>query len=364
MGGYLRISENVDLGVDRDGYLHAVFVNRREHLTIRASSKTVDVIECIDGTRCAEDISRELGLEASEVNALLQQLTKLGIAVDRDHASVLAEQNFASRQLAFFADFVADPTVIQSRLAGAHVVIVGLGTIGAGIIEHLVRAGLGRVTAMDPDVVSVTNLARQSLFSINDVGRPKVEAAQARLLQISDTHHFAGQQNALQSVEDLEALLESATLAINCADQPSVEQTSKWVGKACTAKRIPHILAGGYRTHLGFLGPTVVPGESACWRCFETHYAAHDPFGQVGWTPLKISQPTGGSLGPLGGIVSGIHAWEAIRVLTGLLPPIMTNRKAEIDFKTLELTWLEVAQVPDCEECAKVKAAPSRALST
>jgi molybdopterin/thiamine biosynthesis adenylyltransferase len=361
MEGYLRISGDVDLGVDRDGYLHVVFVNRREHLTIRVSSKTVELLEYIDGTRSPENMAQELGLDVSEVSALLQQLTELGVAVASDHVSLLAEQNFASRQLAFFADFAKDPTVIQSRLATAHVIVVGLGTIGGGILEHLVRAGLGGATAVDPDVVSMSNLARQSLFSVNDVGRPKVEAARTRLSQISAPLCFVGKQNALHSAAEMEALLESATLVINCADQPSVEQTSQWVGKACTAKRIPHILAGGYRTHLGFLGPTIVPGESACWRCFETHYAAHDPFGQVGWTPLKISQPTGGSLGPLGGIVSGIHAWEAVRVLTGLLPPIMTNRKAEIDFRTLELTWLEVPPFPDCEECTKARVAPSPA---
>ena len=82
---------------------------------------------------------------------------------------------------------------------------------------------------------------------------------------------------------------------------------------------------------------------------------AHDPFGKVGWRPLEVSRPTGGSLGPLAGIVSSVHAWEAIRVLTGVLPPLMTNRKAEIDFATLGITWEHVVRLPRCEECAKAK---------
>lgn len=128
--------------------------------------------------------------------------------------------------------------------------------------------------------------------------------------------------------------------------------SSEWVGRACMAAKVPHILAGGYRTHLGFLGPTVIPYESACWKCFALDYEENDPFARMGWKPLEMSLPSGGGLGPLNAMVSAFHAWEAIRVLSGILPPLMVNRKGEIDFITMATSWHEVPRNPRCLECS------------
>ena len=294
------------------------------------------------------------------MGALLRYLAELGIVVEANDPKSLSEHEAVTRQLEFFADFVADPLAIQARLSRAHVLVVGVGTIGGAILEHLARAGLGRATAIDADVVSISNLARQGMFCLTDVGRPKVEAIAERLSKVSSTR-FVGLRNSLDSAEQLVSLLDDVQLVINCADQPSVGQTSQWVGRACMLAGTPHILAGGYRTHLGFMGPTIIPGQTACWRCFEEHYRLKDPFGKIGWKPLKVAPATGGSFGPLASVVSGIHAWEAVRVLTGLLPPVLANRKAEIDFTTLKVDWIDVPPLENCRECASSRLRMSQA---
>ena len=65
----------------------------------------------------------------------------------------------------------------QARLARSRVTVVGLGGSGAGAAAALAASGVGRLHCVDPDAVELSNLNRQVLYSEDDIGRPKVDAA-------------------------------------------------------------------------------------------------------------------------------------------------------------------------------------------
>src|SRR3954470_4365739 len=70
----------------------------------------------------------------------------------------------------------------QARLAAARVLVVGAGGLGSPVLATLAGAGVGRLTVIDHDRVEESNLHRQPLYRMADLGRPKAEAAQAVLL--------------------------------------------------------------------------------------------------------------------------------------------------------------------------------------
>jgi adenylyltransferase/sulfurtransferase len=73
----------------------------------------------------------------------------------------------------------------QKKLKAARVLAVGTGGLGAPMLQYLAAAGVGTIGIVDFDTVEASNLHRQILFGVSDIGRPKVEVAKERLLEIN-----------------------------------------------------------------------------------------------------------------------------------------------------------------------------------
>src|SRR5688500_17402237 len=100
----------------------------------------------------------------------------------------------------------------QKKLKAAKVLVIGSGGLGSPMLLYLAAAGVGTIGIVDFDVVDDSNLQRQVLFGVNEVGKPKAEAAKQRLLalnphiQINIFNTQLTSQNAMQIIEDYDVV--------------------------------------------------------------------------------------------------------------------------------------------------------------
>jgi len=152
----------------------------------------------------------------------------------------------------------------QQRIRRFSIVFVGVGAVGAAAAEMAVRAGFGRITLVDRDVVEESNLARQFLFDAEDAARiaPKAEAAAARLREIDPSLPVAAVVADLSHVNARE-ILAGHDVVFDGSDN---FETRLLVSDAARALGMPSV----YAACVGEEGRVAVsvPGRTPCLRCY------------------------------------------------------------------------------------------------
>src|SRR5215468_7896509 len=105
----------------------------------------------------------------------------------------------------------------QERFAAAHALIVGIGGLGNPVAQFLAAAGVGTLSLIDADRVDLTNLQRQILFDTGVIGRPKVEAAQARIGAVNPEVRVIT-VSARVGPNELAPLVTGADVVVDCSD--------------------------------------------------------------------------------------------------------------------------------------------------
>jgi len=298
--------------------------------------------------RCAElALSIRKGLTRAEIEAaaaedsecaeMVHALTRLGFVVPEETNPWNGEP-FAAN-FSYFAGIGLDPRAAQGALLDAHVVILGVGGTGTVVLQHLVGAGVGRFTLIDPDVVETKNLNRQFTFAKCDVGRAKVDAAadyvHTRLpdARVETRSYSVDRANNL---EDLELSLPIAFF-VNTADHPACEVLEA-VAEYCGSRNVP-FLGGGCGFLDGRYGPLVPPGGAPDYlRLQRLARARAAALGAVE-EPL---QPV--SFAPLNTILGALMARDIIEYLAGGVP-FSLGHSVWID-----LRQTAISRTPACAE--------------
>ena len=255
------------------------------------------------------------------------------------------------RQLVYFAGLASESQTawdLQHALMNSTVLIVGVGGGGSHLAVQLAGIGVGKLILVDPDHVSLENLGRQ-IFYAGKIGALKVEALQSFLPTLSPETSVEIASHTLEpGAPWLERFLLRADLVLNCADEPSMDQTTRWLFEACYPHRIPLIPAGGYNGHLTSVPPTLIPGRSTCWYCYEkviSHTPSPESFG------LCLSEIRAGVFLPATLAMAALQMPEILRVLTRYEEPRFTNRRGEFDLSSCQFTSEEVPPDPLCGYC-------------
>ncbi len=191
----------------------------------------------------------------------------------------------------------------QKKLKAAKVLVIGTGGLGSPMLLYLAAAGVGTIGIVDFDVVDDSNLQRQVLFDVKDVGRPKVEAARERILGLNPHINVIAYNEHLSSKNAMEIFKDYDVVADGTDNFP----TRYLVNDACVLTGIPNVYASIYR----FDGQVSVFNYNNGPN-YRDLYPEPPPPG------LVPSCAEGGVLGVLPGIIGSLQANEVIKVITGI----------------------------------------------
>jgi molybdopterin-synthase adenylyltransferase len=317
-----------------------------------------------EGNRAPQALARDLGVPEDEVCAAIGSLDDLGWLEDAEAEAELEagvrERHYSNLAfLAGFSSLARSSVSMQRKVFAAHVVVLGVGGLGSGVVQHLAGLGVGRLTLVDFDQVDRRNFARQFTYTPAQLGRSKVEQVAAWVAAFEPGTVVRALHQQVTGPGVVAGLLPGADLVVAAIDTP--EEVDSWVNQACVAAGVPCIF-GGLSYPRGFYW-SVDPGRSACHQCLEASHARQlereGPAAVSAWPRVLEPERVNRANGPVAGMLAGLVGMEALRYLTGFVPPVSAGTYQLIDFSGACQTSAEGwARDPGCPVCAT---APERA---
>ena len=194
----------------------------------------------------------------------------------------------------------------QKKLINATVALVGMGGLGCPVSQSLIASGIGKLKIIDGDKVELSNLHRQPLYGVEDIGRLKVQVAKKKLMQLNESaivepiEEFLDENNGINFLSDAEIII----------DATDNIQTRQLIDRLSKKLEIPMVYGGLYR--------------------YEGQVAVLNANGSPGYVDL-FPEPTSsgdacadaGVLGMLPGIIGNIQALEAVKLIVGAKPNLV-----------------------------------------
>ncbi len=191
----------------------------------------------------------------------------------------------------------------QQKLGAARVLVIGAGGLGCPVLQYLAAAGVGKLIIADGDEVSLSNLHRQVLFSMDDIGRKKAEAAGERLrlmnpeVEIEVIHEHVHKENIWMMVE-------ACDVVADCSDN---FPTRYLINDVCGVLQKPLV----YGAVSGFEGQVAVFHVNGCGQY-------RDLFPEMPLASEVRNCAEAGVLGVLPGVIGTMMATELIKCITGI----------------------------------------------
>lgn len=224
----------------------------------------------------------------------------------------------------------------QQLLRAGKVLLVGAGGLSAPAAFYLAAAGVGTIGIMDGDRVEESNLQRQILHTVSDIGRPKVDSAREKLLALNPHCRVVTYRERLGE-QNIESCLADYDVLVDAVDN---FPTRYLLNRACVENGKVLVHGGA----LGFIGQvfTIVPGRGPCLRCL-----LPEPSPEAVPAPAAV-----GVLGVVAGLIGMLQAAEVLKYLLGQ-GELLVGRL--LSYRALETRFVEmqVLRDPACPVCGK-----------
>jgi adenylyltransferase/sulfurtransferase len=225
----------------------------------------------------------------------------------------------------------------QQKLIDASVLVLGAGGLGCPALSYLATAGIGEIVIVDPDVVDQSNMQRQILYTVEDIGRYKAEVAEHKLRQFGTQLQITA-LTKIPNEQELLALVTHADIVLDGTDNFEARYKHN---EACLRAKTPLISGAVIRFEGQLTTFDHRNADSPCYHCLYPKAAEEQ---------LNCSE--NGVLGPVAGIVGTMMATEAIKTLLAI-GESLTGKLILID--ALHMDWRSVRLRKDssCPVCSK-----------
>ncbi|MFD5615123.1 HesA/MoeB/ThiF family protein [Kitasatospora sp. NPDC127060] len=290
------------------------------------------LVNVLDGSRSPDQVTAEVcdrcpEVTRGEVESALEQLIEGGYLVD---AAAPPPAELSPRELERYARSMqyyrwTDLTPrrsewdVQSILKHARVAVVGVGGAGGAAALSLAASGVGHIHCVDADTVELSNLNRQTLYTEDDIGKPKADAAAARLRRLNSDITVTSRRLRIEDERDFGPVLVNTDLLVLGADRPPAIRI--WANRACLAAGTAWVDGGYHGAHITVGGYT--PGNGPCWECLRAGDNAEERLPVASMDDLVKALPKAPGH-PVTAVTAGLSgqlmAHWAIALLTGAAP--------------------------------------------
>jgi molybdopterin/thiamine biosynthesis adenylyltransferase len=335
MNKKLKLNESIYILKESEDIYSTIYTSIRKVRKFRVDNLVKEVIEELKVPRRENYLFNKLKKKypAEDILNCVKALENEGILRKYDD-SHLNERY--SKQVLFINELTNswdDALELQKKIELSKMAVFGVGGIGTWIVNGLSQIGIGEIRIVDPDKISKSNLNRQLFFNEEDVGKYKVDVIKSKL---PDTK-IIPYKKFISKKQNLERIIKGTDFIVNCADSPSIEETSRIIDDYSVKYNIPYSISGGYNLHLGMVGPIIIPGKTATFNDFLEHQKKDDYFSKL--EKIKDVEQTG-NLGPIAGTIANLQVMEIFKYLIGK-GEINLNKFAEIDFMNLKIDWVD-----------------------
>lgn len=227
----------------------------------------------------------------------------------------------------------------QKKLKNTSILCIGAGGIGSPALTYLAAAGIGRIGIIDDDVVELSNLQRQILYTTSECGKAKTEIAKNRLLAINENIEIQTFTQKL-SYENALNLVENYQIVLDGSDNYS---TKYLANDACYTKRIPLISASLFQFNGQLITLRYTENDAACYRCL---YPIIPPIGAM------QNCAESGILGSVAGMLGTMAATQAIKLVLNI-GDNLKNQLLLVQTLTLEIKKYQFTKRKECILCGK-----------
>jgi len=230
----------------------------------------------------------------------------------------------------------------QAALARGRVLIVGAGGLGSPVLQYLAGAGVGYLGIVDADTLDASNLHRQPIFALADVGEQKVELALAAVRRINPTVHVELHATRLDADNAL-ALIRGYDVVLDCSDN---FRTKYLINDAAVLAHKPAVFASVYQ-YEGQLQVYKPDMRHACLRCLWPDAVADGVVGNCA---------EAGVLGPVPGTFGTLQALLALKILLGLSGQL-DGELLLLDFTNFSSLKIKAPRRAECRapDCAHIR---------